>query len=606
MPCHLTWMWIVVLLSSSLLTVTPSSEKILIKQLINNYEKVGKIGRPVKNNKETVVVGYGLSAFQLLEFNEKDQVLTINVWAKYTWIDQLLRWDPANFTNIREVRIPPKLIWTPDIVLYNYVDERLKELRDVMLNVDYQGRVFWSPPAIFKSNCRVDIRNFPFDHQVCYLRFASWTQHSEQLDLQFLDNRTEVTLEQETLSNEWTILARPAKRFIMMSEQCGKKIPDLTFFLFLKRNPAFYAYLLVFPCILLSLLTGVIFWLPPHVPAKTLLGMNIFVAFSLLLKILASSTPSASTSVPYLGYYYCLNMVLLSLSTFISTVVIHLHSYSHKQGPVPPWLVRMVDCLAKPLRISRPMEDDELNETISSVRDKAMRHYDAHCQEIEATNLSHMGYPTTQIENNSFCQKLPISGNQFASDTIRKRFREQAIGCTAQNTIAQECLAARDRYFRQCILERGSQWSRESTPEIAENGNGESHKFNDADKPSDSSDILTGFVEPRSRKHLPRSRKTSMQFHDSLRELREALKVLMHKVTKKDAVARREREWHFVVMTIDRFFFWVYLTILIFTVCYLLIPHGRAHTVEEVIQMHADEYTRRNKEIAAECLLPKS
>lgn len=30
-------------------------------------------------------------------------------------------------------------------------------------------------------------------------------------------------------------------------------------------------------------------------------GMNIFVAFSLLLKILAVSTPSASTIVPYLG-----------------------------------------------------------------------------------------------------------------------------------------------------------------------------------------------------------------------------------------------------------------------------------------------------------------
>ncbi|OON13778.1 hypothetical protein X801_10440, partial [Opisthorchis viverrini] len=64
-------------------TVTPSSEKRLIKQLINNYEKAGKIGRPVKNNKETVVVGLGLSLFQLLHLNEKNQILTINVWTKY-------------------------------------------------------------------------------------------------------------------------------------------------------------------------------------------------------------------------------------------------------------------------------------------------------------------------------------------------------------------------------------------------------------------------------------------------------------------------------------------------------------------------------------------
>ncbi|VDP67439.1 unnamed protein product [Echinostoma caproni] len=228
-----------------------------------------------------------------------------------TWIDQLLRWDPANYSNIREVRIPPELIWTPDIVLYNYADERLKERRDVMLNVDYLGRVFWSPPAIFKSNCRIDIRNFPFDYQYCFLKFASWTQNSAELDLQFLDNLTEVDVDQYTSSNEWTIVARPARRFVMMSEECGKSIPDLTFFLFLKRNPAFFAYLLVFPCVLLSLLTTVTFWLPPHVPAKMLLS-----------------------------YFYCLNLTLLSFSTFVSTVVINIHSYGHKSGPVPPYLAR--------------------------------------------------------------------------------------------------------------------------------------------------------------------------------------------------------------------------------------------------------------------------
>lgn len=110
-------------------------------------------------------------------------------------------------------------------------DERLKEKRDVMLNVDYLGRVFWSPPAIFKSNCRIDIRNFPFDYQYCFLKFASWTQNSDELDLQFLDNLTEVDVDQYTSSNEWTLVARPAYRFVMMSEECGKSIPDLTFFL---------------------------------------------------------------------------------------------------------------------------------------------------------------------------------------------------------------------------------------------------------------------------------------------------------------------------------------------------------------------------------------
>lgn len=67
--------------------VVPSSEKRLIKQLVDNYERAGKIGRPVKNTKDRVVVGYGLSLFQLLDLDEKNQILTVNVWTKYVSLD---------------------------------------------------------------------------------------------------------------------------------------------------------------------------------------------------------------------------------------------------------------------------------------------------------------------------------------------------------------------------------------------------------------------------------------------------------------------------------------------------------------------------------------
>jgi hypothetical protein len=51
--------------------------------------------------------------------DEKNQVLTINVWFDQEWNDELLRWDPADFGGIKDIRIPCDLIWLPDIVLYN-------------------------------------------------------------------------------------------------------------------------------------------------------------------------------------------------------------------------------------------------------------------------------------------------------------------------------------------------------------------------------------------------------------------------------------------------------------------------------------------------------
>ena len=60
-----------------------SDEKRLITHLLQNYEKVGVVGRPVYNTSETVRVNYGLGLVQILDLDEKNQVLTTNVWCRY-------------------------------------------------------------------------------------------------------------------------------------------------------------------------------------------------------------------------------------------------------------------------------------------------------------------------------------------------------------------------------------------------------------------------------------------------------------------------------------------------------------------------------------------
>ena len=77
-------------------------------------------------------------------------------------------------------------------------------------------------------------------------------------------------------SNEWALVENPAKKNLNYYSCCEEPYPDLTFRVKLKRIAVFYNYILVLPCVLLSFLTLVIFWLPPESPAKILLG-NIIV-----------------------------------------------------------------------------------------------------------------------------------------------------------------------------------------------------------------------------------------------------------------------------------------------------------------------------------------
>ena len=67
-----------------------SDEKRLIKKLLNNYETVGVVGRPVLNQSQTIHVNYGLALIQILDLDEKNQVLTTNVWSRYVSTERLV------------------------------------------------------------------------------------------------------------------------------------------------------------------------------------------------------------------------------------------------------------------------------------------------------------------------------------------------------------------------------------------------------------------------------------------------------------------------------------------------------------------------------------
>ena len=147
-----------------------NNEKRLIDNLLKNYQV--KFGRPVNNRTESVVVYFGIDLIQLIDLDEKNQVLITNVKSNYKWKDNGLTWEPADFGGVVDIRLPVDLIWTPDVVLYNYADTRLEEKREVLATIRYDGTVIWKPPSMFKSTCEIDIVLFPYDKQKCKMKFG--------------------------------------------------------------------------------------------------------------------------------------------------------------------------------------------------------------------------------------------------------------------------------------------------------------------------------------------------------------------------------------------------------------------------------------------------
>ncbi|CAD5116833.1 DgyrCDS5680 [Dimorphilus gyrociliatus] len=197
------------------------------------------------------------------------------------------------------------------------------------------------------------MRNFPFDEQICEFKFGSWTFDENKLDLRLSNDTDKIDLREYVHSSEWEVSWTSAKRQIRKYQFFDDDpYPELIFTLKIRRQSTFYVLLLVLPCVLLSCLTLVLFWIPANRPDRTAVGMSVFSSFFILLLILVQSSPPTSASISLLGIYFCINMVLIALSTILSVIVINLRrrAFSHY---APKWLLsEKLDIIARLLLAS--------------------------------------------------------------------------------------------------------------------------------------------------------------------------------------------------------------------------------------------------------------
>ncbi|KAK6170294.1 hypothetical protein SNE40_018716 [Patella caerulea] len=344
-----------------------SNEDRLVKEILHAYKRRGKYGRPVKKYNDTLKVSFSIQLTQIMDLDEQNQILSLNIWDEYWWKDSHIYWNISDYGGVESVRIPWDKIWLPDIKLYNYADLRLEEQRKPLCVFHNDGMIQWMPQVVYRSSCPIDVYYFPFDIQNCTLKFGSWTYNGDRMDVDFYENKNYIDLTEYVPSNAWTIIDVPGKRNVHIYSCCPEPYVDLTYDLVFQRKATLYNYILILPCVLLTSITLVLFWIPPESPAKMQLGLTEFIAFFVLLKILEKNLPPGSSVMPLLGTYYCLNMIIITLSSFLNVMVVNLNHYgatrSHCPEPIRSLLFNFVakvlfmDSLVSPLRNIKPFAE---------------------------------------------------------------------------------------------------------------------------------------------------------------------------------------------------------------------------------------------------------
>ncbi|KAF7237813.1 Neuronal acetylcholine receptor subunit alpha-5 [Varanus komodoensis] len=307
------------------------SEDRLFKHLFEDYERWV---RPVERLNDTIKVKFGLAITQLVDVDEKNQLMTTNVWLKQEWVDVKLKWDPKDYAGITSIRVPSESIWIPDIVLYDNADGRF-EGTSTKTVVKHDGTVAWSPPANYKSSCTIDVTYFPFDLQNCTMKFGSWTYDGSQVDIILVDE--EVDKRDFFDNGEWEIAAATGVRGNRTDGCCW--YPFITYSFIIRRLPLFYTLFLIIPCIGLSFLTVLVFYLPSYEGEKISLCTSVLVSLTVFLLVIEEIIPSSSKVIPLIGEYLVFTMIFVTLSIVITVFAINVHHRSSSTHNVmSPWV----------------------------------------------------------------------------------------------------------------------------------------------------------------------------------------------------------------------------------------------------------------------------
>ncbi|XP_032175770.1 acetylcholine receptor subunit epsilon isoform X2 [Mustela erminea] len=302
----------------------------LYHHLFDNYDPEC---RPVKEPEETVTITLKVTLTNLISLNEKEETLTTSVWIGIDWQDYRLNYSKDDFGGVETLRVPSELVWLPEIVLENNIDGQFGVAYDANVLIYEGGYVSWLPPAIYRSTCAVEVTYFPFDWQNCSLVFRSQTYNAEEVDFVFaVDDegktisKIDIDTEAYTENGEWAIDFCPGLiRRLDGASPGGPGVVDVIYTLIIRRKPLFYVINIIVPCVLISGLVLLAYFLPAQAGGqKCTVSINVLLAQTVFLFLIAQKIPETSLSVPMLGRYLIFVMVVATVIVMNCVIVLNV------------------------------------------------------------------------------------------------------------------------------------------------------------------------------------------------------------------------------------------------------------------------------------------
>nr|XP_029511183.1 neuronal acetylcholine receptor subunit alpha-7-like [Oncorhynchus nerka] len=120
----------------------------LLRELLRDYNRME---RPVANDSLPLTVRFSYTLLQVMNVDEKNQILTTNAWLQMQWFDHYLQWNQSEYPGVKTLRFTTDQVWIPDILLYNSAHDKFDATFKSYVLVNSSGFCEYLPPGIFSS-----------------------------------------------------------------------------------------------------------------------------------------------------------------------------------------------------------------------------------------------------------------------------------------------------------------------------------------------------------------------------------------------------------------------------------------------------------------------
>lgn len=214
------------------------------------FENYSKFQRPVLNYNESVKLEYGIEIYGLNYFNQKAERIQFNLQITESWYDQYLVWNMSEY-NYEFLDIETKRIWNPDIELYNSGIKPFSFDNDnSRVKLHYDGHIVYNKFITYSFSCMLELHDFPYDKQTCYMLFGSWKHSKAQLDMKPFNSSSiykNISIYRDFSHNEWNIVNTYVVHKDLEYLCCpGELYPNTYFYIELERDSMKYTIVILF------------------------------------------------------------------------------------------------------------------------------------------------------------------------------------------------------------------------------------------------------------------------------------------------------------------------------------------------------------------------